>query len=113
MAILSYLGILLLIPLATGAHKNSPFAKFHLNQGLILAIVMIGWGIVYTVLLAIFSAVLLSSYTYSGIVTYGIISTIIGLLWFVPAILCIIGLVNAGTGKFKQLPIIGKFTILK
>lgn len=43
MAVLSYLGILVLIPLL-GA-KNSPFARFHTNQGLILCIATILYSV--------------------------------------------------------------------
>jgi len=113
MAVLSYLGILFLIPLATGAHRTSPFVKFHLNQGIILAIVMVGWGVLYGILTAIFTAIFLASYSYSGLAAMGIITTILSLVWFFPVVLCILGIVNSATGKMKQLPLIGKFTILK
>ena len=111
MAILSYFGILFLIPLATGAHKTSPFVKFHLNQGIVLAIVMVGWGVVYGVLTGIVTAIFFAS-IYAGAIG-SIIIGILGLAWFFPAVLCILGIVNAATGKMKQLPLIGKFTIIK
>jgi len=110
MAVLSYLGILLLVPLATNAHKTSPFVKFHLNQGIILVLLIIGWGIVYSILTAIFTAILIASYAFGAV---ALINTLLALLWFIPSILAIIGIINAATGKTKQLPIIGKFTILK
>ena len=46
MAVLSYLGILVLVPLL-GA-KNSPFARFHTNQGLILCIATILYSVAMT-----------------------------------------------------------------
>ena len=46
MAVLSYLGILVLVPLV-GA-KNSPFARFHTNQGLILCIATILYSVAMT-----------------------------------------------------------------
>ena len=46
MAVLSYLGILVLVHLV-GA-KNSPFARFHTNQGLILCIATILYSVAMT-----------------------------------------------------------------
>ena len=43
MAVLSYLSWLVLIPIF--AAKDSPYARFHVNQGLILAITEIIWGV--------------------------------------------------------------------
>ena len=51
MAILAYLGILVLIPLF--AAKESKFARFHTNQGLILCICGIILYFIFRVLLAI------------------------------------------------------------
>jgi len=108
MAVLSYLGILLLIPLATSAHKTSPYVKFHLNQGIILVLFYIAFGVVYGILTAIATAIMIASFGLGSI-----LMVIFGLLWFIPAALCILGIVNAATGKFKEIPIIGKFKILK
>ena len=97
LALLSYIWILWLIPLL--AAKNSKFAKYHANQGLVLFIVeMIGaivlgalsWiptvGIVFSILLAIFELLCL--------------------------ILAILGIVNAVQGQAKELPLIGKFKLI-
>ena len=97
MAILAYLSWLVLIPLL--AAKESKFARFHCNQGLILAIAEIACWILFGIL---------------GIIPFiGIIFRIIGWLadiaFFVFAIL---GIINAYNGKAKELPIIGKFQIL-
>ena len=108
MAILAY--ILFFIPLLAGAHKTSEFVKYHTNQGIVLTIFYIGYAIVSGILTAILTALLIASGSYGLL---ALIGTILGLLWFVPLILCIIGIVNAVQGKMKPLPIIGKFTILK
>ena len=99
MAILAYLGILVLVPLF-GA-KESRFARFHTNQGLILCIVGIALYIIVRILLAI-------SWKLAAIV--GIFLWIIEIAIF---ILAIIGIINAAKGRAKELPLIGKFRVLK
>lgn len=103
MAVLAYLGFLVLVPIL--AAPQSKFARFHANQGLVLAISEIAWGIIYGILTAIFFAI---SFWLGSIV-----STLLGLVWIVFAVLSIIGIVNAAGGKVKELPIIGKIRILK
>jgi uncharacterized membrane protein len=112
MAILAY--ILFFVPLLAGAHKTSPFAKFHTNQGTVLFIFSLAYSIVLNIVRAILSSILWNGYTYS--VTWGLwsaISTVISLLGLVPLILVIIGIVNAAGGKMKELPLIGKFKVIK
>ena len=89
MALLAY--IIFLIPLL--AAKDSKFARFHTNQGLVLFI----------------GAILSSVITVIPIIGW-IIAPIAGLAI---TVLAIIGIVNALGGKAKELPIIGKFKILK
>ena len=89
MALLAY--IIFLIPLL--AAKDSKFARFHTNQGLVLFI----------------GAILSSVITVIPIIGW-IIAPIAGLAI---TVLAIIGIVNAIGGKAKELPIIGKFKILK
>ena len=98
MAILAYLSWLVLIPLL--AAKESKFARFHCNQGLILAIAEIACWIIFGIL---------------GIIPYiGIIFRIIGWLADIAFfVLAVLGIINAYNGKAKELPIIGKFQILK
>ncbi len=88
MAVLAYLGILVLIPIF--ARKDSPFARYHSNQGLIL---LICWVIV-----AILRRI------------WWLLGTVGGLIGF---ILFIIGIVNAANGRAKELPVVGKFRLLK
>jgi len=76
-ALLSYIGILFLIPLLV--KKDSKFAKFHAKQGLVL---FIGWFLVW-------------------------IPVIGWILWVGVLILSILGIMNVLSGKYAELPIIG------
>ena len=103
MGILAYLGILVLVPIF--AAKDSPFARYHANQGLVLIIVIIALSIVLAILTPIFAFVSLAL-----VVLTGLLNAVVGIgaLVFV-----IIGIINAAKGEMKPLPLIGKFTILK
>lgn len=89
MAVLAY--IIFLIPLI--AAKESPFARFHTNQGLLLVI----------------AAVILSVIAAIPVIGW-IIAPVIGIA---VTVLAVIGILNALNGKAKELPLIGKFRILK
>jgi uncharacterized membrane protein len=103
MGILAYLGILVLVPLF--AAPNSPFARYHANQGLVLAITEIAYGILVAILTAIFWAI---SWTVGSIM-----STVFSLVWLGFLVLIILGIMNAAKGEKKPLPLIGGITILK
>ncbi|MBQ7700353.1 MAG: hypothetical protein IJT49_08445 [Clostridia bacterium] len=99
MGIFAYISWLVLIPLF--AAKDSKWARFHANNGLILAILEIGTWVVFGLL---------------GMIPYvGFIFWIIG--WTVsavPIVLSVFGVINAVQGKAKDLPVIGgKIKILK
>jgi uncharacterized membrane protein len=99
--ILAYLSILWIVPLVVA--KDSPFAKYHANQGLVLFIVEIALYIV----LQIITTLLLM------IPGLGIFAMFLSLVWLGVIILLIIGIINAAAGKCVPLPIIGKFKLLK
>jgi uncharacterized membrane protein len=103
MAILAYLGILVLVPLL--AAKESRFARYHANQGLILLITSVCGGIAM-VIIALISAFIPYVGPCMSCVVY--IAFMVGILTLV-----IMGIINAANGKMKPLPVIGKFTILK
>lgn len=103
MGILAYLSWLVLIPLF--AAPRSKFARFHTNQGLVLAITEIAWWIVTAILNAILYAI---SWRIGSIV--GMLLSLVNLVFLV---LAIIGIINAVNGRAKELPVIGKFKILK
>ena len=89
-AALAYIWILFLIPLF--AAKDSKFARFHANQGLLLFIL----DIIVSVL--------------SYIPLIGWIIKLVGGLLILAFV--IIGVVNVVNGKAKELPLIGQFKIL-
>ena len=101
MGLLAYIWILWLIPLL--AAKNSKFAKFHANQGLILFILEVIGCAVFGPFIAIFADV-------------PFLSTLFKILLSVFELLClvlaVIGIVNAVQGQAKELPLIGKFKLI-
>ena len=97
MGILAYFGILFLVPFF--AAKESPFAKFHANQGCVLFIVTIAIGILVQVIAHI------------PIIRW--LSLILSLLYLVIFVFAILGIINAAKGEMKELPFIGKYRILK
>lgn len=101
-SILSYIGILWLIPLLV--EKNDKVVRFRVNQGIVLFIFDIIGSIAVGILSAIF--VFIPVISFLGVV----IASLFGILCFV---LMIIGIVNAANKSEKPLPIIGKFQILK
>ena len=102
MGVLAYLSWLVLIPLF--AAKDSKFSRFHVNQGLVLAIVEIVWWIVEVVL----------GFILCFIPIFGSIAIfLLGLVNIIFLVLAIIGIVNAVNGKAKELPIIGKYRVIK
>jgi uncharacterized membrane protein len=102
MAILAY--IIFFIPLLTGAHKTSPFAKFHTNQGTILFLASAAYGIAYGIL----SAILLFIPVIGWLLIF-----LLGVAGIIIPIFCILGIINVVNGTMKPLPFIGKFTIIK
>ncbi len=102
MAILAYFGILVIIPILVA--KDSKFARFHSNQGLILCITAILYSLAYQ----IFAGVIISiSYHLSWMVGIVELLGVVLLIWF------IIGIVNASKGRAKELPFIGHFKLLR
>lgn len=111
MAVLAYLGLLWLIPFF--GCKQSPYAQYHCKQGLNLMLLEIA----YIILSAILSAVIKTRHyvygVYIGSYTPGWLSAILWLVSIPIFVLAVLGIVNAVKGRAKELPIIGKFKILK
>ena len=103
MAILSYFGILVLIPIF--AAKNDPFARYHANQGLVLFILLTVCSVLSNVLTNIL-------YEISPMLVL-VVSGVFGLLTFVFCIFALIGIIRAAKGQMKPLPLIGGIKILK
>ncbi|MBC8102258.1 MAG: hypothetical protein H7Z41_06700 [Cytophagales bacterium] len=91
MAIIAYLGILFVVPLL--AAKESPFAMYHANQGLMLFL----FGVVVGVI---------------GIIPFvGWVVAIAGVI--AQLVFLVMGILNAANGQMKPLPLIGGYTLLK
>jgi len=101
MAILAYLGPLVLIPLLSC--RESPFARFHTYQGLVLFFAEAIYGVVY------------------GMVSWLLLSIawqLRFLLWVWGAgsiaflLFAIIGILSASRGEMRPLPLIGQIHLL-
>jgi len=101
MAILAY--IIFLIPLLVS--KDSPFARYHTNQGLVLFIAAFVTAIVLNILSWILANIIIIGWIL--IVLFNILFPILILA------LAIIGIINAANGKAKPLPLIGHISIIK
>jgi uncharacterized membrane protein len=101
--ILAYLGILCLVPIF--ATKDSPFAKYHANQGLTLflaeIVIWIGLSVIDKILYFILP---------SGL---GFVPFLLSLVQLGPLVLIVLGIINASQGKCVPLPIIGGIRLLK
>lgn len=100
--IFSYLFWLVLIPIFCA--KESKYARYHANQGLILTICETIVLVLKIILNAIFAKVGFL------LVLFDIIFYIVGAIFLV---FMLLGIMNSINGKAKELPIIGKFKILK
>lgn len=102
MAVLSYLGVLVVIPIVVT--PDSKFVRFHANQGVLLLIVGIIYGAIRNILRLVIGWI-----PFVG----GFIISIYSILGFVLFIFMILGIVNVVQGKGKELPIIGGYRLLK
>lgn len=88
MAVLAYLGILILIPFLMS--KDDPFVKFHIRQGLVLVIIeLIVWFI--------------------GSMFFYNLWQLVQLVNLATLILAIIGIVNVINHKEAELPVVGSW----
>ena len=88
MAVLAYLGILIIIPFLVA--KDKPFVKFHLKQGLVLFIIE---AIVWVL----------------GMYFFWELYRVLQLVNLAMIIFSILGIVNVLQGKEKELPLLGQF----
>ncbi len=93
--ILSYLGILVLIPYFT--QKNNSAVMFHAKQGMVL---LISWVVLFMVSIII-----------GFIPVIGLIWALFSwVLYVIIGIISIIGIINVVQGQQKYVPIFGKFS---
>ena len=98
-AILGYiLPFLFFLPLLQESSKHNAFARFHANQQLIL---LIGWAALYVV-----GNMLVMILYMMGVF-------LLPLLNLAFLVLAILGIIHAAQGQMKELPVIGKFRLLK
>jgi len=98
-AILAYLGILVVIPLlAIEKKQRNDFIKFHLEQGLNLFLIEI---IIWIVLVII------------SLISLGILAFLIPIFWILTLIIVIVAIVKATQGNKWEIPVIGKWKIIK
>ncbi len=91
MAVLSYIGLLFIIPLIKA--NESPFVRYHLNQGIVL-----------------FIASVIGCITVAIPHVGWIVATVINVINFA---MLMVGVRNAIKGEAKELPLIGRIRILK
>ena len=99
MSVLAYIGFLFLVPLL--ACPNSKFARYHTNHGLVLFLLEFALGVVTGIIGII---------PIAGLIIGGLLSAVGGIFTLV---LMIMGIINAAQGQAKELPLIGKITLLK
>jgi len=87
------------------ACPESKYGRFHANQGLLLLITGVGLGVANAILSAIILAITWRLFFLTSLISFvvGLAVTVIG----------VIGLINGFSGKAKELPIIGKFKLIK
>lgn len=106
---LGYLGILFIVPLIVAGQdqfkKDAGFLKYHANQGLVLFIAEIVFGIIVTVVNGMLFATLSPLVMLAGLLWMAV--------WVIGLIFLILGFMNAMNGVKKPLPVIGGITIIK
>jgi uncharacterized membrane protein len=101
-AVLAYLGILVLVPLL--AAKESRFARYHANQGVVLILTWIVCCV----------AAFILSFMLAFVPFLRFLGCFIWLpVWIGMLVLMIMGIINAANGQCKPLPLIGQFKLIK
>ena len=103
MGILAYLWILFLVPLL--AAPNSPFARYHANQGLVLFLACLVTAVASFMLNIILAFIPVLGWIVGILISFAIFAGWVAMV--------IIGILNAAGGVCKPLPVIGKFNLIK
>ena len=98
MAILAYLSVLVIVPLVMA--RESKFAMFHANQGIVLAVI------------EVIASVLMGVLGWLPGIGF-VVRIVISLIGLVCLVLLVMGLLAAVNGQAKKLPVVGNFTFIK
>ncbi|MBO1679047.1 hypothetical protein [Bittarella massiliensis (ex Durand et al. 2017)] len=98
LAWMSYLGVLFFVPLLV--YPQSPYTKFHVNQGLVLFIIGVAGGILQKVFHFIPLVRILGSLA-------------LGAVGIFTLVLSIMGIIYAAQGQARELPLVGQIHIIK
>lgn len=107
MGILAYLGIFVLFPIF--AARNSKFARFHANQGLVLFLCEVAYWILQFLITLVAGLISWRLAAVVGVIL-GIVSFIVGVAALV---LAVMGIISALKSQTRVLPLIGKIKLLK
>ena len=115
---LSYLGILFLVPMF--AKKTSQFCRYNVKQGATLCALEIAYTIITEIIKAIVGAIfkgqlkysIYTGYYYTQSTLYTIVSILFSIGSIAILVFAIMGIVNAATGKVKEIPIIGQIPFI-
>ena len=102
-AALSYLLIGIIWFFADEKMKKNSFVKFHVKQSLVLLIA----AVAYSIALGIVSSILFFPF---GMMGFGFgLWYILSILYYVPVVWVVLGIINVLNGSERELPIIGHF----
>lgn len=102
-ALLSYLLIGIIWYFVDEKMKSNDFVKFHVKQGLVLLIA----SIIYSIALGIVFQILFFPLMMG--MMFGLLA-IFRLLYYVPLVWTVLGIINAVNGQEKELPVIGHYS---
>jgi uncharacterized membrane protein len=100
-SVLAYLLIGIVWYFADDKMKKNSLANFHVKQGIVFLIATL----IYDIILGIVLSIILIPFAFTGF-GWGLIG-VLRLLYYIPLIFLIIGIVNSLNGNKKELPIIG------
>lgn len=108
-AVISYIPFVSIYYLLTSKYKKSNYLHFHINQGLSLTVCFIAVLFISKILCSLFAV----DGGYGREFVPGIIEFICYILYVIVAFLVGFGILNTTNNQSKELPLIGKYRLLK
>lgn len=108
-AVISYIPFVSIYYLLTSKYKKSNYLHFHINQGLSLTVCFIATLFISKILCSLFAV----DGGYGREFVPGIIEFICYILYVIVAFLVGFGILNTTNNQSKELPLIGKYRLLK